>query len=457
MAAWLAERGHQVRVVTAPPYYPAWRVSDAYRGRGYVREGGGPAGDGAGEPLVTRCPIYVPAVPTAAKRVLHLLSFAVSAIPAMIREVFAQPDAIFTVEPSFFCAPVALACGALADAPVWLHVQDFEVDAAFTLGMLPSSRVVSEPTMWMERMVTQAFQRVSSISVRMVERLLMKEVSPDRAVLFPNWVDVDQLRPQSEGKVNRYRAELGLTDKVVLLYSGNMGAKQGLELLGPLAAALADDPHVHFVFCGDGAFRPQLEELTAGMPNVTMLRLQPLEDLNDLLNAADIHLLPQRADAADLVMPSKLTGILSSGRPTIVTAAPEAEVAVVVGGLMGSLDACGLVTPPGDLDALVDAVRLLAGDEELRAEMGKMARRYAERHLGTQQVLEQFESDLRQAVKEHRGGVHAPAAMPFCFPVFDRRQRQRTPRVPRVLPSTNEPVTATFLSEDASLVGAGKK
>jgi colanic acid biosynthesis glycosyl transferase WcaI len=435
MAAWLAAHGHQVRVVTAPPYYPAWRVSEAYRSRGYVREGGGPAGDGSHEPLVIRCPIYVPSAPTGIKRVLHLLSFAITSTPIMLREVFANPDVIFTVEPALFCAPIALVCGVLAEAPVWLHVQDFEVDAAFGFGLLPSHGMIHRVAIGVERIFSRAFERVSSISLRMVERLLIKDVLLERVVLFPNWVDVDQVKPEPAGPNNQYRKQLGLGDKVVLLYSGNMGGKQGLEVLAPLAAALSDDPRVHFVFCGDGAFRPQLEEMVSGMSNVTLLPLQPQEDLNDLLNSADIHLIPQRADAADLVMPSKLTGILSSGKPSIVTALSQTEVAGVVGGIPGSHDACGLVVPPGDLEALVEAVKVLVDDEKLRLEMGITARHYAERHLGTQQVLEQFEIDLREAVKEYRGGKHQPPYTPFCYPEFERRQQERPPRVPRVLPS----------------------
>ncbi|AFL89428.1 glycosyltransferase [Terriglobus roseus DSM 18391] len=416
MATWLAARGHAVRVVTAPPYYPAWRVSDEYQGRGYVTEGGGPAGDGVGEPLVFRCPLYVPAKATGLKRVLHLFSFAASAAPVVLREAIlprgggAGPDVIWTVEPTFFGAPVALAAASLAQAPAWLHVQDFEVDAAFDLGLLPPNGSIHAGAVGMEGVFTRAFARVSSISIRMVERLLRKGVPAPHTVLFPNWVDVDQVQPSPEGSPNRFRSELGLGGKVVLLYSGNMGSKQGLELLPAVARALADDPSVHFLFCGDGAFRPTMESLVEGLDNVTLLPLQPLEALNDLLNCADIHLLPQRADAADLVMPSKLTGMLSSGRPAIVTAQIGTQVAAVVSGVslgadVQTHDPCGVVVPAGDLAALVVAVRDLAADPARRARLGAAARRFAVEHMGKEKVLEQFERDLKAAVTEYREGA----------------------------------------------------
>ncbi len=425
MAAWLSARGHQVRVVTAPPYYPAWCVADAYRGRGYVTEGGGPLGDGAGEPLVFRCPLYVPETPTGIKRMLHLASFALSGLPVMLREVSAKPDVVWTVEPTFFGAPVALAAAALAQAPAWLHVQDFEIDAAFDLGLLPAQGLLHDMAIGLEKMFSRAFQRVSSISRRMVERALTKDVRRERVVLFPNWVDVDLLQPRAAEAPNRFRSEMGLTGKTVLLYSGNMGKKQGLEVLAPLAEALLDDPQVHFLFCGDGAFRPQLESMVQGMPNVTLLPLQPLEALNDLLNCADIHLLPQRGDAADLVMPSKLTGMLSSGRPTIATAAQGTQVAGVVGGVPGDHEATGVVVPAGDLPALVEAVRSLAGDPERRSALGATAREYAVKHLGRDQVLLQFERDLESAVREYRGGATAGHPSPFRLPQSDPRGARR--------------------------------
>jgi colanic acid biosynthesis glycosyl transferase WcaI len=245
----------------------------------------------------------------------------------------------------------------------------------------------------LERAFTCAFTRVSSISHKMVERAESKGVPADCITLFPNWVDIDSVHPQEPAAPNSFRRELGLDGKTVLLYSGNMGAKQGLELLAPLARSFEKDSSVHFLFCGDGAFRPTLESLVSGHSNVTLLPLQPLERLNDLLNAADIHLLPQRAGAADLVMPSKLTGMLSSGRPVVATADPGTQVARVVAGDVPG-EACGIVVPSEEPGALHAAVKRLLADPALRRQLGANARCYAVRHLGRQQVLEQFERDL---------------------------------------------------------------
>ena len=264
----------------------------------------------------------------------------------------------------------------------------------------------------------------------MLERSLSKGVKPDQIVLFPNWVDVDLVKPQPDDAPNYFRRELDLEGKIVFLYSGNMGNKQGLELLPMMANLLQDLDDVHFVLCGEGAFRSRIEEMCMNLPNVTLLPLQPLAALNDLLNCADVHLLPQRADAADLVMPSKLTGMLSSGRPTLATADPETQVGGVVAGGADGRSPCGVVVPAGDLIAATNAVRLLAADPELRQRLGANARRYAVENLGREQVLEQFERDLKASVLEHRGRPFDKPISPFRFALVNRRRRRRQPAPP---------------------------
>ena len=259
LAAWLAHRGHEVRVVTAPPYYPAWKIRDDYRGRWYRVE------HAPGEPVVYRTPLYVPERPTGIKRIIHLISFVLGSAPVLLRQMYWQPQIVFTVEPTFFCAPLTLFVSKCAGAASWLHVQDFEVDAAFELGLLPAQGPVHDAALRIENFLVYAFDRVSGVSSRMVERAIAKGIAPQRAVLFPNWVDICSIRPLGPDSraSNRVLQELArvqpeICTKTILLYSGNMGAKQGLERLAPLAESFRDDHGVHFVFCGDGAFRSRL-------------------------------------------------------------------------------------------------------------------------------------------------------------------------------------------------------
>jgi colanic acid biosynthesis glycosyl transferase WcaI len=383
MAEWLAERGHEVRVVTAPPYYPAWRVRSDFSAWKYQVE--------QGPITVFRCPLFVPEQPSAFSRLLHLSSFMLSSLPVMLRQAVWQPEVALAVEPAFFCTLSTLLTARLSGSAAWLHIQDFEIDAAFDMGFLHDAGPVTRFVYRVETAIMRQFNRVSTVSPRMITQLRQKGVDPDNTIFFPNWVDISVVHPLD--RTSSLRSRLGLAaGKVVLLYSGNMGMKQGLELLPVVAQWFAPDPRVHFIFCGDGALRPQLEQSVAGLSNVTMLPLQPASALNDLLNAADIHLLPQRGDAADLVMPSKLTGMLASGRPVIATAGKGTQVATAIEG-------CGIAVEPGDMAGVIEAVSTLVGSASLRREMGANARLHAVEHLGKDRVLERFERELKALVK----------------------------------------------------------
>ena len=365
MADWLVAQGHDVRVITAPPYYPQWAVWDKYSSWRYCSEN-------INGVRVVRCPLWVPLNPSGMKRILHLASFAISSIPAMLAQVFWRPDVVIVIEPPLFCAPIAALTAFLSRGKSLLHIQDFEVDAAFDLGLLRSSWLKSVVVTG-EKWIMRRFNKISTISGRMLQRLSSKGVTDDKQMHFPNWVDTQQIYPMET--VSPARNELGFAqDDMVLLYSGNMGQKQGLELIVEAARLLDSEPRIRFVMCGEGAAYEALRTMAAGLQNITWQPLQPLERLNELLNMADIHLLPQRADAADLVMPSKLTGILASGRPVIATATEGQELWSVVEGR-------GVNVAPGDVDAFVSAIKLLIDDPGLRKQLGTAARNYAESHL----------------------------------------------------------------------------
>lgn len=388
MAHWLASRGHDVRVVTAPPYYPDWRVWTGYSATSFRKE----ESEGV---RAYRCPIWVPKRVTGLKRIGHLASFAVSNFLVMLSQVRWRPDIVWVVQPALFTAPTALLVAGLTGARSWLHIQDYEVDAAFDLGLLRGKRIRSLVSA-AEQELMRGFDMVSSISGRMVDLARAKGVPIEQLEFFPNWVDLCDIKPLAE--ISPYRSELGIpNDKVVALYSGNMGAKQGLEILAAAARTLRQDENIVFVFCGDGPGKAGLERECAGLPNVRLLPLQPKERLNDLLGLADIHLLPQRADAADLVLPSKLTGMLASGRPVVVTADPSTELGQVVGH-----SGCGLVVPPEDAESFSSAIRTLAADPRARAQMGVAARTYAESKLDVNSVLGAFEQRLLALCDERK-------------------------------------------------------
>jgi colanic acid biosynthesis glycosyl transferase WcaI len=382
MAAWLAGRGHDVRVVAAPPYYPSWRRDrsvplwreEVWRG---VR--------------VYRAPLYVPERPSGATRLAHLASFAASSFPlAWWQAVAFHPHAVIAVAPTLLTAPGALAAAALARARSWLHVQDFETEAAFELGIVGGS-AARKPALATERWLLRRFDRVSTISEPMRRRLIEKGVAPERTHLLPNWADLEAIRPLTGP--SPLRAELGIpADAVVALYAGTLGEKQGLEILVEAARLLAAAPGLLIAVAGEGPARARLLAAVGHLPNLRLLPLQPAERLNDLLNLADIHLLPERPQAADLVMPSKLGGMLASGRPIVAAVRRDGAAAA-------ALEGAGVIVAPGDAAALAGAVEKLAADPARRARLGASARQAAERDWDREIILQRFEAALEAATK----------------------------------------------------------
>ena len=376
LAAYLVGKGHQVRVITTPPYYPHWQVQPGYSGWRYRKENW----QGV---WVLRCPLWVPSQPSGIKRLLHLLSFALTSFPVLLGQCPWRPNLILSIAPSFFNAPFALFTARLSGAKVWLHIQDFELDAASNLGMLPSNHFITKLAGRAERGLLRRFDQISTISNRMLARLAQKGVAPEKTFLFPNWVDTALIFPLSAPQ-KLLKKELRIPDdKIIVLYSGNMGYKHGLKNVLETAKYLQAQAKIHFVFCGTGAVRSDLESDAKGLPNVQFLPLQPLEKLNGLLNIADIHILPQRADAADLVMPSKLSGMLASGKAVIATANPGTEVAEIVGRL-------GVVVPPGDALALADAILGLADNPERMRSLTQKGLSWVVENWSKEKVLNDF-------------------------------------------------------------------
>ena len=392
MAEWLVSQGHEVRVIAAPPYYPNWELAEGYKAPVYRRQ----TWKGVD---VWRAPLWVPRNPGGLKRVLHLLTFGLSSLPVALWQVTWRPDMVLCVAPALVTAPAAFAVARLSGARAWLHIQDFEVDVAFRMGLLQGKwprRIVS----WFEQRLLRRFDAVSSISDRMVDRLLAKGVLPSKVHSFPNWVDISQVQPLQ--RESSYRSELSIEPGTkVVLFSGSLGGKQGLTVIPEAARLLQHRQDILFIIGGEGVMKQQLQAQSEGLKNVRFLPLQPMSKLGDWLGLADIHVLPQSPEAEDLVLPSKLAGMLASGKPVVATCRGGTELCRVV-------STCGAVVKPEDAQALATAIEGLADSPEDRARLGAVGRRYAEDRLGQQGVLQRFEVECLDLLPHHEAGVVRP-------------------------------------------------
>lgn len=389
LAEFLAEEGHEVEVVTASPYFPAWRVFDGWRGLHWRSRSPQP------RLRVTHCPLYVPAKPTGALRVLHHLSFALSAFPVALWAALRRPpDLVFVVAPALVAAPVGLLAAWIGGAKSWLHIQDFEVEAAFAMGLLREDTRLGRLAKAFEAWVLRRFDRISSISMPMVAKLGTKGVPADKTCELRNWANLSRVKPQTESP---FRAEFGITTPYVALYSGNLANKQGIEILPDMARRLVHRTDLTFVVCGDGPMRAKLLASAENLGNIRFFPLQPVDRLSDLLALADVHLLPQIAGAADLVLPSKLTNILASGRPVLATADPLTALGAEVNG-------AGVVTPPGDASKAAAALERMLDDPALRATLGLEARRRALERWDMAAILQRLEQDFCDMTQDPLAG-----------------------------------------------------
>ena len=388
MAAWLAKRGHEVRVVTAPPYYPSWQVAKDYVSWQYRRET-------LSDVSILRCPLWVPSQPTALKRIIHLTTFAISSFPVMMKQIIWKPDIVMVIEPPLFCAPQAWLTSRIAGAKSWIHIQDFEVAAFFGLGFA-SSGFLKKCVKKIEGLLTRRFDVVSSISRTMLHRLTDLHVSKDRIYLFPNWVDTGYIHPSP--KENDLRSAWGFsTDQKIILYSGNLGKKQGLDLILDAAEGLiSEHPEAVFLIVGDGAAKSSLvaDAAKRKLQNVLFKELQPIEILPILLAMADVHLVIQKRGAADAVMPSKLTGILAVGGFSVITADAHTELGKLV---LNNPGIAELVEPESS-NALIAAIKRLLCKPVSIPHYNHVAREYAERNLSTDSIMTMVENRLFQLV-----------------------------------------------------------
>ena len=234
-----------------------------------------------------------------------------------------------------------------------------------------------------------AYQRadlIVTLGHDMARRIIDKGVPTDKVVVIPDWVDCGRIHPLDSNPLRR-----SFGDKFVVMYSGNLGLSQQLEAVLEAADRLRDDQRILFVIIGDGARKKWLEERARAMElrNAMFLPYQPLEKLAESLSAADLHLIPLAPGAAGCLVPSKIYGILAAGRPFIAMMEEGAEVAQIA-----RESSVGFVVRPGDVDALIGAIRDAVNAPEHLKQMGARARRLAEQRFDRSKVTSSFGSVL---------------------------------------------------------------
>jgi len=382
MFDWLVKHGYDCTVVTTYPYYPYWKVQEPYKNRWYKKEVQHDVASG-GKLTVYRCPSYVPANPTGKKRMIQDLSYWSSMFWVVKRLIMLKKkhDYIITVAPPFHLGYLAWYYKKWKGGKLIYHIQDLQIEAAQELNILSNEKMFNM-LYSAERKILQGSDFISSISEGMIKRIAAK--AKRDVLFFPNWTDTKSFFPIANK--NELKPKWGFEpQQFVCLYSGSIGEKQGLENIVYCADLLKEGNHIQFVICGTGPYKPKLEELVSerGLQNVKFLPLQGKDVFNEFLNMADVHLVIQKGNAGDLVMPSKLTTILSVGGASVVTAVPGTSLYDVV----EKYDV-GFIVKPDDYKALAEKISSISKKDITRQR--EQSRKYALEFLDIDNVMRVF-------------------------------------------------------------------
>jgi colanic acid biosynthesis glycosyl transferase WcaI len=376
-AEYLARAGHDVEVCTSFPYYPEWRVPREYAGRLAMTE------ERNGVKIV-RSYLYVPKPVTSFRRILHEGSFIFSS--AMRAGMRRRPDVLLAVSPPLGLAITAILLSRLRRIPFVFDVEDLQPDSASDLGMLPAWAV--RLLYGLEKTAYRHARLVTTLTPSMRKKIVDKGIAEEKVELFEPRMD-DSLIDLSPEEGNAFRQKFDLGEKFLVTHSGNMGVKQGLDVVLDAAALNREDDSLLFLFVGNGADCERIERRAAdlGLRNARFLPLLGDADFRGLLAASGVCLVTQQKSVSEIAFPSKAVTYMAAGRPMVASVNSGSEVARTI-----RESQAGKVAEPENPQALLGAIR------ELRAEnlrkMGENAHAYARRRWSAERVMVHMEQTL---------------------------------------------------------------
>ncbi len=386
MTDWMADNGLDCTVISTYPYYPFWKVQEPYTDKHlwYSKE---TLATAKGNTItVYRCPHYVPNKPTGKRRIALDFSFSISVFFQIMRLLMRKKfDVVITVVPPMPLGLLSVLYKKMKKAKFVYHIQDLQIEAARDLQLI-KSKVAIRTLFRIEKFIIRNADTVSSISKGMIKKIKEKTGDKD-VVFFPNWADLKFFYPlKNKAELKR---EFGFSsDDTIILYSGSIGEKQGLEAILK-AANVYKESSVKFLICGSGPYQEKLQQMAneKDLANVVFIPLQPHDKFNKFLNMADAHLIIQKANTSDLVMPSKLTTILAVGGLAVVTANPHSSLYNMI-----SEHQMGILAEAETDDALVKAIFVAIQNDN--SCIRQNARRYAEEYLSIDSVMHRYVADL---------------------------------------------------------------
>ncbi len=373
LANYFNDQGIEVNVITGFPYYPAWKINSNYKSKKTFYK------ENSNGINIYRYKQYVPKNPTFFKRIIHLLDFTFGSFFNLFK--IKETDVVLCIVPFTTSVFLGLILSKLKKAKLWVHIQDFEFDAVSDSNIVKNDTKKSflfKILFWIEKKLLNSTNLVSTISTSMILKLSDKIKIDKKKILLPNWVDLDFINPD-KSKTHPYLE----SEKFKILYSGNIGEKQDWDFFIQFAKALDED--VEIVVVGDGSKREWLERELLHLKKVTFYNPVAYNQLSNLLCSADLHILFQKNNVVDTVMPSKILAMMASQKPSLITGSVKSEVYSII-----NTSKAGEYFDSLNLSETLQFVKNLKADKTLVEKYGKNARKYAAINYSKEEVLKKF-------------------------------------------------------------------
>jgi colanic acid biosynthesis glycosyl transferase WcaI len=377
MAEYLVQNDWDVTVITGFPYYPEWQIWDAYKNKNNYLE------ENINGVQIFRFRQFVPADPTFFKRIIHILDFTSGSL-SNIKKV-KKTDVVLSVIPFTSSAWLGKKLARRLHAKHWIHIQDFEFDVAYQSGVASKrmSRAFLPKILFnVESSLLNSAQITSTISETMLQKL--KNKTTTKTFLFPNWIDSNFINPEL-AKTHAYLQK----NTFKILYSGSIGSKQDWNFFLEIVTHFENDESLEFIVVGDGAKKAFVEKLAIKFNHVSYKPNVPYIELNDLLCSADLHILFQKEDVINAVMPSKILGMMASGKPSIITGKTNSEVATII-----RKANAGKFFDASDFNGVIEAILFY----KYQSEYKKNGRDYSIENYSKNNVLASLLTKLNQLV-----------------------------------------------------------
>ena len=382
----LAALGHEIHVVTALPWYRNHAIESGWTGRLVRREQ-------TDWGSVTRVHPFPGSDKTnLLRRALGFGGF--SALAAICGIRGGRVDGVLSMSPPLTNGLIGWLMKVVRRGPLVFNIQDVFPDAAVETGAITNSRIIAAAR-WLERISYQRADAVTVLSDDLRDNVVAK-IAPalaSRVRVIPNFVLTDEIRPLD--RLTAYRTELGIGSEPVVMYAGNVGFSQSLDLVVQAAREL---PNVTFVINGDGAAKASLAEQVASMANVRIGDYQPMHRLAEVLATGDIHLVPLRRGLGRVSVPSKTYSILAAGRPVLAAIDPGTEVPRIL-----AASGAGICVPPDDAHSFVAALRELLADTTRLSAMAAGGREWVQSAASPAAVAAAYEQLFRELQPRSRG------------------------------------------------------